>query len=820
MKVNKVLALMVALAAGAASAAGTTAGTTINNTASANYDNPAYDPAKPTDPITNPKGLTSTSNTVTTTVLPKPSFDVVFKGETPTDGGTQNTLADTTKTYSATPGQPIVTTYTAKNTGNVDLNINLAADTDNSAGASAGQTVVYYPLAADTNNDGTLSPAEIAAANAANAPANIKPITSIVVKADDTAGSHSQDFFQVVTVPTNAAPGAVFGASPEGSVTGTTAETTLADGTKIPANGFSGTLYEQQTTTTTNGTTTIDTTTTPVNTDLQYVKITANTPNLTNTTPPITPTNPNPGTPTPNDPNNPTTPIANPKDPNGNVVIPPTQTGNFPNDPTQPGVPTSGTPNDPTSPNDTPGTSNHPSVPGYIDPTGPGGTTNPTPIHVIDTNNQAAYPPADDKKTDPNNNPDKVTFANVVTNGGTQADTVTIGLPTITNSPANTSATVTAVYIDGVLVPDEDPNTPGYQVTIPAGKAATYTTTVTYPDNDNSATTRPAIEIKVPVTSGLNPNAPAVTTTDTIYPPAMQFGDTTAALGAVTTPTPVQVINPTVQLPAISTTDPLKTTTAGDGTGATVATGNNRAVFGMDVANTGAYNDSYTLSGTVDFGNGPVAVRYFDDKGVELPKNSAGQYITPVVATGAEIKVYAVVDVPAGTAPKDYTLSQTAVSNFSGITVNDTNDIIRVAVAGDIVVAKFTQTTDGQPAAGTQYAVGNPATVSTTAPAASVVNVTNPVGYNGLAGEQANTNYQPGVPYQYQIIAKNGYNKDVTNFALTDTLNDALTYISATCTVNGADIGAPTVAGQKVTCPASTLPAGGTANLTIKVQVK
>ncbi|MFC6660920.1 hypothetical protein [Deinococcus multiflagellatus] len=136
-KSTTLLALMSALAVGSASAAGTLSGTTIQNTATASFQ----DPGNPGTTIS------STSNTVSTVVLPKPGFDIVFTGGT-ADAGTQNDLSTTTVvTSGAVPGQRVVTGYSVVNNGNVALTVNLSADT---TGADAGQTVQYF-LDADGN---------------------------------------------------------------------------------------------------------------------------------------------------------------------------------------------------------------------------------------------------------------------------------------------------------------------------------------------------------------------------------------------------------------------------------------------------------------------------------------------------------------------------------------------------------------------------------------------------------------------------------------------------------------------------------------------
>ena len=203
MKVNpKFLIMMAALVAGTASAATTTttAGTVITNIATVSYSDPSDNSTKTTD-----------SNTVSTTVLPKPDFDIRFDGNTPTDSGTQNAIGTTTKKLlNAVPGQAVDTIYTAINLGNTPLRVDLTAD---QTGAASGQTVKYYP--AGTTNF---------------IPAN--EITFVDVAADNpvTTGTDEglTNFIQRVVVPTTATPSStdLYGASPVGKVTGT--GTTLA----------------------------------------------------------------------------------------------------------------------------------------------------------------------------------------------------------------------------------------------------------------------------------------------------------------------------------------------------------------------------------------------------------------------------------------------------------------------------------------------------------------------------------------------------------------------------------------------------------------
>ena len=109
----------------------------------------------------------------------------------------------------------------------------------------------------------------------------------------------------------------------------------------------------------------------------------------------------------------------------------------------------------------------------------------------------------------------------------------------------------------------------------------------------------------------------------------------------------------------------------------------------MDLVNNGQYNDTFKLSATTTVPG--ATVKYFYANGTELSKNTAGDYVSDVVGAGTELKVFAVIDVPAGTATGDYAVSQTATGYFSTIPLTDTNDIIRVTPFGKVGVAKFVQ---------------------------------------------------------------------------------------------------------------------------------
>ena len=299
------------------------------------------------------------------------------------------------------------------------------------------------------------------------------------------------------------------------------------------------------------------------------------------------------------------------------------------------------------------------------------------------------------------------------------------------------------------------------------------------------------------------------TTLNLIYQGAAQFGDSTdGTLGAVPTPAPVQQV-----VPGAGTATNTDTNNAAD----------NVAVFPMDVANMGAYNDSYTLSVTAVTPGLPAGatITYVDSTGAALPTNGADNYVTPVVAAGTEIKVYAVVTVPTGTAAGSYTLNQKAVGNYSTIVMTDLNDVIQVGAVGSVTVAKFTQ--DNTTAANTTSQKG----------------ISNPTGFT-----DGTTTVLPQGNIVYRIIGKNNYNSPVANFALNDTVPTNTTFQSAALSIGGTAVtkviykvgngnwsaSAPTVgaaAGTVIAVAADAdgnnvpdaLPAGSTMELTFTVKV-
>ncbi|WP_034385686.1 hypothetical protein [Deinococcus sp. YIM 77859] len=603
MKANtKILALIAALAAGVAAAEGTPADTVITNTATATF----------TDPTTNqPVADPVRSNTVSTKVLPKPDFDIVYR--TGADGTTATTTPlpagyeqQTVPEQANGQAGEIATAYFVQNNGNVDgYLVRLAFNVNGSPQTPA--SVLYY---IDTDGDGILSETE----RRAGAVTQVSvPVDRLDTQADEGVVS----IIQVITVPKTAKAGEQYAASPQG----------IAD----VYDKATGQIIQQ----------------TEAASDLQYSRAVIYTPSITN-----------------------------------NVIDGDNNTGN--------GQQTPGTTVTP------PGTGT--SVPGYEDPTRP--TTN---IVAVSPDNQIAYPKADGDST-----ADTVTFVNSLTNGGTLADTVRLfptgtagkgGSPSATPNPDGSftlpdGVTVRFTDKDGNPLPLSSDNYP--VLTVPSGQTLNYRTVVTYPDFDSNVNANPSpIVLNIGADSSNDGDALADdTSTDTVYPPQLQFGDATAELGTSPTPAPIQSVVPG----------------AATGTGTGVNT-DSSAVFPMDLANLGAYTDTYTLSGTVvvpviksdgTVGTQTVNVRYFSDNGgqpgTELSfttnSDSTRTYTTGAVSPESELRVYAVVDIPANAQATTrngvtelLTVNQRVTAVYSGITREDNNNQIAVEQPGNKGVA-------------------------------------------------------------------------------------------------------------------------------------
>lgn len=646
MKANcKILTLIAALAVGTANAEFTKAGTTINNTATASYTNPV-------------NSLTTTvdSNQVSTTVKPKPLFDIEYFDGSP-DGTTAVGALPSDYKGTILPGGTLITAYKAVNTGNTDYDgsgsgadqspaLALAVDTTDSP--NTGQVTKYY---LDANNNGVLDGTE-----------GNTEITTLNVPWDDpdTPADEGQvSFIQVITVPANAAAGDQYASSPNATGELFNAATKAVE-TKNETDGNLG---------------------------LQFSRATIITPDIGNT----------------------------PKDPGtGTVNIPPA--GSNP-------------------------------VPGYTDPANPD-----TPVAVnVGGDVQTAYP-----KADTNNNPDKVTFNNTITNGNTLQDDPVNLFPVKADgvTPWDNYNPTTGVFTDpsqpGVEIRILDtsgnpiPAGPdGYpQLTVPKNNGtvdgtADYRTEVTYPDS-NSVVDPTPYSVQIAADSGLDAGiTPEDLTTNTILPPAAQFGDDPNADPA----------------PEIE-----KTGNPGD-----------TVEFEMVLKNNGEYADAFNLTGTVQFtledgSTVNVPVKYFD--------GATEVSTTGNMAANTEKKLTAKVEIPANAAATmgsvaKPTLDQTATSVYSGLTMTDTNDKINVNPVGEVAVAKFTF--DGSTAGGATPENG----------------IDNPADHTS-----GTTEVLPEENIIYKIIGKNNFNTPVKNFFLQDAppANTEFVSVLGESSVSGATI--------------------------------
>lgn len=209
------IALAAALAASAASAA-TTAGTEIKNQAEITFT-PEATPNNP-----NPTPTTTPSNEVTTTVLPVPSFTI-----TPNDGSTDPTKPDYTKPGQTAAVKPcdknVSFPYTLANTGNVEGETYTLTNTPPTGTVKSPDNIRFYPASADTNSDGKLDSAEIAASS---------PTTTV----GPVAKGASVKFFQVYDIPCTASDKDVFGADPTGTRNPQT-DPKLNPSTPVPQDG-------------------------------------------------------------------------------------------------------------------------------------------------------------------------------------------------------------------------------------------------------------------------------------------------------------------------------------------------------------------------------------------------------------------------------------------------------------------------------------------------------------------------------------------------------------------------------------------------------
>lgn len=485
---------------------------------------------------------------------------------------------------------------------------------------------------------------------------------------------------------------------------------------------------------------------------------------------------------------------------------------------------------------------------GYLDPRNFAGIVTKTPVHIINNTDQKAYPPADEESA----TADTVTFVDIISNTGNNDEVVTI-TPAVQGSIG--SAAITKVFIDGQLQPDYDLRKEGYQAKIPAGKTISYLTQVTFPDDDNAATQRQPIVVVNAVVPVDQPSTRIPTVTNTVYPPAMRFGDATNALGGDPALSPVQSVDPVqapISLPPRGLIDSPNYV-------------DERAVFPMEIANTGSYPDSYTLSGEQALIG---KIDYYDERGNLLPKNQKGEYVTPVLQPGQELKIFAVKDVEREIAIGTYTVTQKATSQYSNIVQEDLNDKIRVA-GMSFIAGKFVQTTEARFAPEDTHGfrhiyTKNGAQVSSetklinadmiaqikrsNTAGAEIDYIGNPNGYTALSVKDSTsegrriTMYTVNDIYGYKILAKNVTDRNQT-LSIPDSLSqlnaaleregyvERIQYVenSLECAVT-LPSGAPgprgvasyTPAGQEVRCEFAgnnQVPSGATVTMSFQVKV-
>ena len=759
---TKIITLMAALTAGLASAAAptanpsgyTTSGTTITNTADFSFS----------DPSDTAKTVTGNSNTVTTTVLPLPSFDIVYDSSNPDGGGTASNAANGINTAIPTPdykinvkpGDVVSNTYYIVNNGNTPLNVKVDANTTGNSAANS-----------TTSTIGTLAAGAVTYTYANGA-------TAVTPNSDGTVTLPANGVITVVQsfkVPTNAAPGVLYGASPTGTVAGTgTAGNGISSGS---------TLNEGQTVSAG-----APSTAPAATTDMQFTVANVYSPLITNdpTPPGNTTVTPPGGTAT-----------------SGYTASTPPTTGNG-------APPSSGT---------TPGTTLV-TVAGdqqIAYPPADGEAANPDVVRFNNTvKNGGALS-------------DILTLAPVNGTGANRVDSFTrTSVGTYTGKDAE-GRTVVVQFLDGN-------NNPIDTITVAATSSANYVTQVTYPDSNSLANQHP-LDLTIRATSGNNPNI-SDDTFDTIRPTQAQFGDASSltsnplAVNPTTaqsqTGTPGATVNYAMDVANTGTyTDSyalsgyvnlvLKDGTTQtvpvvykDNNGATLPTNSTVTVNGVSVP-------VYTVSNVAANTAVPVTAS------VTVPANAASTGATPPTLQQTASSVYS--------AQQGGSLVLTDLNN--PLVIRVVGDI----VTGKFTNTNGTGTAT-TPAVNTQKVANDPAKATATPPrfvgvastgTPSATEIGNPVGYDAVNTQS----YLPRVNYNYRIIAKNNYNTSVTNFALSDTLNANLQFQSATCTIYKTDgtasstpaVTAPAVGSSgAVSCAASTLLPGQTEVLDITVRTK
>lgn len=337
--------------------------------------------------------------------------------------------------------------------------------------------------------------------------------------------------------------------------------------------------------------------------------------------------------------------------------------------------------------------------------TGIGSTSGTQPPVVVDASgNQYAYPKADAETV----NPDSVTMTTIITNPNPTAATYEL-VPDLSGLPAG--VTVTFTDANGNPLPDTDNNGRPEVTAGPNGGTATYRVVVTYPDTESAAAVAGPIRIPVGV-DGNRDGIVDATVTYNVLLSNLKFGNTNGtALGVSDVP-----VTRTVTQPSVTTA----------------------VVFPMDLFNDGAYDGNYALSGSTPIG----PVKYYatnpdtDGDGVLSPAEFAA-LPAEITSTGAvpvktEKTVYAVVTIPAGQAPGDYMVTQTATGSLSGTTKSFNTDKVTVTSPnGSLLIAK---------------------------------RVTTP----GTTTPSLNATANPGDAVSYTVTATNNYNTSLYGLVLRD----------------------------------------------------
>lgn len=318
----------------------------------------------------------------------------------------------------------------------------------------------------------------------------------------------------------------------------------------------------------------------------------------------------------------------------------------------------------------------------------PDGNGNPTTPPYNSPEGYVITPSASDSETATvptlNAGTTTVTFTNTFTNTGNRTDT--FELTQTNNFPAGT--TVTFKDASGNTLPDADNDGNPEVPNVPAGGTVDIRVIVTLPAGTTPVQMANNPSTVITITSQNDPTK-SDPTTDIIKvtQPGLSFGDPTPTPGG--DPTPIGT--PPTGTPGNPTTP----VTPGN---PATCTGTVRSFLPMEIANLGAQDDSFTVTGTAPVtvlnADGtvnptPVIVNvvYYKDVNGDGKLDSGDTPLvngnTGTIKPGEELKLIAVVDVPCAAAKQTITLNQLAKSNTTPtVQVPDTNDTVTVGDNG------------------------------------------------------------------------------------------------------------------------------------------